>query len=101
MISAGADLVQIASAILLNGYSHIQELQPDIKKDKIFSPAKFPAAYRIQKSKCTQCKLCTQSTWCDAVYVDDDGLPSIHKELCDACGWCTVRCPSSAIEGIA
>lgn len=100
IMSVGADLVQIASAILLNGYGYLQDLQPDTEEKKIFSPAKFPAAYRIQKNKCSHCQLCTQSAWCDAVYIDDDGMPSIHKELCDACGWCAVRCPSGAIEGI-
>lgn len=98
MISAGADLVQIASAILLNGYDYLQHLQPNEKISQTSPQAKFPTAYQIKEENCSHCQLCIQSAWCGAISLDSNGVPFIHKELCDTCGWCAARCPSGAIE---
>lgn len=95
--SAGADLVQTASAILLNGYPYLHQLQPEEKEKKTVHQLVFPSAYQVQKDQCSHCHRCLQSTWCDAVSVDTDGIPFIDQELCDACGWCAARCPVGAI----
>ncbi len=103
MLSCGAVLVQVASAILLHGYKKLQELVPaptDKNSFQISAPS-FYKHYQISSDKCIHCNSCTDfSIWCDAITSDPNGFAYIQEESCEGCGWCAARCPAEAIVGI-
>lgn len=100
MLTCGVSLVQAASAILLHGYSIIEQLLPTQKNKPDYLETSSFTNYQVQKEKCTLCHICTEaSLWCNAISSDKHGIPFIQRELCEACGWCAARCPANAISG--
>ncbi len=55
--------------------------------------------YRINEKKCTNCRVCINSTGCPAFYVKD-GKVYINEVLCNGCGLCAQVCPQKAIEPV-
>lgn len=101
MLSCGAALVQVASSVLLHKYNYIQELLPIKEQTALPDPPFSHKSYQVRQDKCTRCYICTKSSaWCDAISIGADGIPFIHHELCENCGWCAGRCPSHAIVGL-
>lgn len=96
LLFLGAKTVQIATEILLNGFSRIGEIDRDI-------PAylrSFKPQIDIQQreavfnaDKCTGCGKCTTQTFCP---VAKNRLESNY--YCEGCGLCAYLCESGAIQ---
>lgn len=98
MLSCGTALVQVASSVLLHKYNYIQELLPAKEQTVLPGPPSSHRNYQVQRDKCTRCYICAKSSaWCDAISIGENGIPFIHQELCENCGWCAERCPAHAI----
>ncbi len=52
--------------------------------------------YKIDKTTCTECKLCINSLGCPAV-IFVDGQVAIDAAQCDGCGLCAQVCPTKSI----
>lgn len=113
MILAGADLVQILSAALINGreiygtivqnlpvvmennrIGSIEELRKATIERKVYGKGQHP----VITEKCTGCQLCVRVCPFSA-YVKGNP-PKLDSEKCIRCGLCESRCPVQAIEGV-
>lgn len=101
MLCCGASLIQVASAILLNGFEKLKELMPQQQTVQPMVTSAISSKYQIDADKCINCHKCTDlSVWCDAIIKKDTQAPYINSDVCEGCGWCTSRCPVDAITSI-
>ncbi len=96
LLSLGAKTVQIATEILLNGFSRIGEIDQSIPaclhsfKPRInIRPRKFV----FNADKCTGCGKCTTQTFCSATKTLLE-----NSSNCENCGLCACLCESGAIQ---
>jgi dihydroorotate dehydrogenase/NAD-dependent dihydropyrimidine dehydrogenase PreA subunit len=118
-IMLGAQAVQIASVILLEGYGAIGSIisgveawlaehgysdYPEIRGAALaslrpfedLSPAPLKAAV---KERCTSaCEICLRGCIYHAIHRDGDGAIRIDPDACSGCGWCVARCPENKLE---
>lgn len=113
MILAGADLVQILSASLINGRSAyasivgnltnvmaenrietIQALRHTPLERKVYGKGGHP----VITDKCTGCQLCVKI--CPFSAYMKGNPPKLDPVKCIQCGLCQSRCPVQAIEGV-
>ncbi|HZK28974.1 MAG TPA: 4Fe-4S binding protein [Clostridia bacterium] len=115
----GATAVQLASAILCNGYEIIADVVRDLDRwltehdhmnvDAIrgsalpslraFEDIIPKSLYASLKEKCcrTECSICIQNCLRDAISYDKSGTISIDPDQCDGCGLCVERCPHGLV----
>lgn len=111
----GSTAVQLASAILCNGYEIITDVIRNLddwliqhnyadvaairgsalKSLRAFEDIVPVALCACVKDECsrTTCSLCIQSCLRDAIYFDKLSTIAINTECCDGCGLCVERCP--------
>lgn len=113
MILAGADLVQMLSASLINGretygtlvnnlphvmednqIESIEELRNTNLERRVYGNGSYPAI----TDKCVGCQLCVKV--CPFAAYEEGKPPKLDKSKCIRCGLCESRCPSKAIEGV-
>jgi dihydroorotate dehydrogenase (fumarate) len=113
MILAGADLVQILSASLINGrqrYGAIVKDLPQIMREngiesvkdlrtggferKVYGKGDYP----LITDSCTGCQVCVKV--CPFGAYEAGKPPILDKSKCIRCGLCQSRCPVKAIEGV-
>ncbi|MGQ9582645.1 MAG: indolepyruvate ferredoxin oxidoreductase subunit alpha [Thermoplasmatota archaeon] len=52
----------------------------------------------VSKDVCKRIYTCVRDFHCPAISLDDDGQPTISRELCDGCMMCARLCPITAIR---
>lgn len=115
LIMYGATTVQIATHIILNGYSSIKKFVGGIEEylddlsipnlasirgsainnsfKKIEYLKKIPSWH---KDKCTNCNRCINQGFCSSIKKYDDNI-IIDKERCESCSFCINLCPTGAL----
>jgi dihydropyrimidine dehydrogenase (NAD+) subunit PreA len=115
LLMLGASAVQIATAIILNGYHTIPifiegvrdyMLQHDLKKitdfqGKALEHYQGTTIYQnvnllFDETKCIHCSKCLEQAFCTAITNKDNSL-IIDRQLCDGCSLCVDLCPSKAL----
>jgi dihydroorotate dehydrogenase/Pyruvate/2-oxoacid:ferredoxin oxidoreductase delta subunit len=96
LIRLGADTVQFATEVLLNGFTRFREIEREITK-QLPVRGNIPElckrkAIRIN-STCTSCGKCQKQTFCT---VAKDLSNSFVR--CEGCGFCASLCESGAIQ---
>lgn len=115
----GAQAVQLASVILLQGYGAITDILRDLEAwlaargiddyagirgcaleslspFEDISPA--PLAAHLTGDCCEPCQTCRQGCIYHAISRIEEGSIRIDPEVCTGCGWCVARCPGKKIE---
>ncbi len=103
LLAMGADAVQVATPILLEGTDWIHRACADLQNYNwtecccTEEGAGFVAAHaKIDSDLCTSCGRCTRQLMCNAIKDGADG-PCITPDECEGCGFCLDLCPSNAI----
>lgn len=115
LLLLGAQAVQIATAIILEGYLKIKEFITGIESFMIknnfqkitdirgvaishFSDESdyINATVKFNKALCTGCNNCISQGFCNAIS-RTNGVIEIDKNLCEGCSLCVELCPSKAL----
>ncbi len=61
-----------------------------------------PSRYRpeVNAEACSNCGLCEDRCWIEAIKIGNDDLPAINSDTCIGCGQCSIVCPEDAITMI-
>lgn len=116
LIMYGATTVQIATHIILNGYSSIQKFiegieeylddlnisnLADIRGSAINNLSKTVEYTKNipswHKDECINCNRCVEQSFCFSIQKNDDNI-IINKERCESCSLCVNLCPSGALK---
>jgi dihydropyrimidine dehydrogenase (NAD+) subunit PreA len=114
----GATTVQLATAVMYNGYGIIEDLTVGLSNyldEKSVDSVKeligqvlpkigglgeldfrYKVVYEIDKTKCIKCDLCYRACrdgGSDAIKLDKERLLTIDEEKCDGCSLCKHVCP--------
>jgi dihydropyrimidine dehydrogenase (NAD+) subunit PreA len=117
-LMCGATTLQLATAVMYNGYEIIKELVTGLSNylyEKSIDSVKeivgkvlpkigglgdldfgYKVIYEIDKTKCIRCDLCYRACrdgGFDAINLDKERLPTIDEEKCDGCSLCKHVCP--------
>lgn len=98
LILLGASVVQIATEVLLNGFSRFNQIEKDLtamtsKDTPITSIGKRKAFFYPEN--CTNCGKCHKQCFCSVVHELAE-----TNERCEGCGLCASICKSGAIKMI-
>lgn len=98
LISLGASIVQIATEVLLNGFSRFNQIEKDLvvmtsKAKPIISIGKRKAFFYSEY--CTNCGKCRKQCFCSVA----QKLMKTNEQ-CEGCGLCASICKSGAIKMI-
>ena len=98
LILLGASVVQIATEVLLNGFSRFNQIEKDLTammpKDMPITDIRNRKAF-FYPENCTNCGQCRKQCFCHVVH--ELGKTN---EQCEGCGLCASICKSGAIEMI-
>jgi dihydroorotate dehydrogenase len=116
LILLGANAIQVATSVILNGYRTISEYIKGIEdymllndlhsitefQGKALSHSQGTAHYDkaylcFDESKCIRRNKCIEQAFCTAISRNNEQL-TISKHLCDACSLCVDLCPSKALH---
>jgi NAD-dependent dihydropyrimidine dehydrogenase PreA subunit len=55
---------------------------------------------KVDKDKCTGCKICYKACWVDVIRWDEAAKRPViaHPEDCVECNYCEISCPEEAIK---
>lgn len=96
LISLGAQSVQIATEVLLNGFSRFGEIDLEIPAYRLDSKTKTEIRSRkavFNADKCIGCGKCKNQTFCSIAKTLCEG-----NEECEGCGLCAELCLNTAIQ---
>jgi dihydroorotate dehydrogenase/NAD-dependent dihydropyrimidine dehydrogenase PreA subunit len=115
LILLGANAIQIATSIILKGYSVISEyvvgiekymMQNGLKNISDFKGTALPhlngkasynkAKVRFKKHLCSKCNKCVSQGFCRAI-LRESGETIIDDNICEGCSLCVDLCPSNAL----
>jgi len=117
MMMCGADLIQICTAVMINGYGILPGIVQGIKqfmeekgcnsyrsfRDAVVSQITptdqltiYKGTARIDEQKCTGCGLCSNIGHCYAITMED-GKAKVGVADCTGCSTCTDVCPVMAV----
>ena len=119
LIMAGANAVQLHTAVIVRGYNVFSKLAKDIESwldkhgyssvkeiigysQQFLKPEKRKVIYgglisNVDREKCIGCKLCEQVCCWDAIHVVNK-IAETDVTKCYGCGMCVGVCPVDAIE---
>jgi len=111
----GASAVQIATAIILNGYHTIPKYVQSIMEfmsqhnfekisefqGKVLSYCEGNTVYQhpvllFDEAKCICCRKCFEQAFCTAI-TEMNNRVKIDSRFCDGCSLCVDLCPSKAL----
>lgn len=115
LLLLGAQAVQIATAIIIEGYSKIEEYVSGIESfmakyslrkisdirgvalSHLLGEADYKdAKVKYNKNLCIDCNKCVSQGFCTAIS-RINGEISYNENLCEGCSFCTELCPSKAL----
>ena len=103
LLSLGANAVQVATPVLIEGANWIRRTLDDLERcgtqasSSTASPVHFESARAtIDQGLCTSCGRCTSQLMCNAIDIKMDA-PRINPADCEGCGFCANLCPKGAI----
>ena len=115
LILLGANAVQLATAIILNGYHSISKYIEGIEEfmsqhsferisefqGRALSYYKGNTVYQLStllcdETKCIHCNKCSNQAFCIAI-TEVNHRVTIDSRLCDSCSLCVDLCPSKAL----
>jgi len=118
MAMAGADLIDICTGILVNGFGFLEELMKELKKylnemgysslrdvrdilvENITPSSELTideGVAIVNKNKCIGCGRCLKIGHCNAIKLVDNKA-YVDTDKCLGCGICSFLCPQQAIE---
>lgn len=115
LLMFGARAIQVATAIILEGYSKIEQIIYGIKEymvennlksisdfygvgssDNIGAISYISVKAKCNPMKCTGCCKCVSQRFCTAISRNGTGI-DIDEEICEGCSLCVDLCPSQSI----
>lgn len=92
---AGVDAMMIGFGSKEEVDSSIQLLEGSLRED--YHPNLKNKRVRVDRGDCVGCGVCVLKCPNKALFIDSDGLASIHMELCIKCGYCAPVCNKLAL----
>lgn len=97
LIRLGANTIQLATEVLLNGYKRLSEIEAKLEMTPFHKDPGYTGDRTITFSanKCVGCGKCQKQSFCNVV---KKFVTSGDNSLCEGCGLCSQICETGALK---